>query len=537
MKTTLIYKTVFIVAVVLVCVFGIFGFPNSLAKARENAARRIRLGLDLKGGTHLILQVNVQEAVGAETDQTAERLKELLKTRSISYDEIRRGEEVTQILVRGIPPAKSSDFRDLVSERFSAVWDQASGANNEWTLRMKQSAYLSFQDDALKQSVETIRRRVDELGLTEPDIREHGRGQFEILVQLPGVDDPAHVKEIMQTTAMLEIKEVKDPQSYASPEAAHAAKGGVLPEGAMVLRSVERDGTGTDTERGEQWYIVARTPVITGRDLRSARVGQNENGSPEVDFSIKSEGARAFGRYTEANVGNFMAVVLDNKIYSVARIESRITDQGRITGRFTPQQARDLALVLKAGALPASISYLEERTVGASLGADSIRQGLLSGMVGMSAVVLFMFFYYKWSGVNAVLALALNLVLLMAALAYFKATLTLPGIAGIVLLIGMAVDSNVLILERIREELRGGKSVPASIKAGFEKAFLTIIDTHVTTVVACLFLFLFGTGPVKGFAVTLVVGLAANIFTAVFVSRTIFEWELTRSKGQATISI
>lgn len=535
MKTTLIYKTVFIVAVVLVCIFGIFGFPNSLAKARENAARRIRLGLDLKGGTHLILQVNVQEAVGAETDQTAERLKELLKARSISYDEIRRGEEVTQILVRGIPPVKSSDFRDLLSERFSAVWDQASGANNEWTLRMKQSAYLSFQDDALKQSVETIRRRVDELGLTEPDIREHGRGQFEILVQLPGVDDPAHVKEIMQTTAMLEIKEVKDPQSYSSPEAALATKGGVLPEGTMILRSVEQ--TGTDTDRGEQWYIVSRTPVITGRDLRSARVGQDENGSPEVDFSVKSEGARAFGRYTEANVGNLMAVVLDNKIYTAARIEGRITDQGRITGRFTPQRARDLALVLKAGALPASISYLEERTVGASLGADSIRQGLLSGVVGMSAIVLFMLFYYKWSGVNAALALVLNLVLVMAALAYFKATLTLPGIAGIVLLIGMAVDSNVLIFERIREELRGGKSVPASIKAGFEKAFLTIIDTHVTTVVACLFLFLFGTGPVKGFAVTLVVGLVANIFTAVFVSRTIFEWELTRSKGQATISI
>jgi len=535
MQRTLIYKSVFIAAVVLVCLFGIFRFPKSWAEAKETAARSIRLGLDLKGGTHLILQVHVQEAVAAETDNTVDRLRELLKTRKISYDEVRRGEEATQVLVRGIPPEKSGEFRDLLSERFGGTWDYSSGANNEWSLRLKQSVLLQLQEDALKQSVETIRRRVDELGLTEPDIREHGRGDFTILVQLPGVDDPAHVKEIMQTTAMLEIKEVKDPQSYSSPEAAISAKGGVLPEGSIVLRSVDRDGE--DTERGEMWYIVSRTPVITGRDLRSARVGQNENGGPEVDFTIRADGAQRFGRYTEANVGNFMAVVLDNKIYTVARIESRITDNGRITGRYTPERARDLALVLKAGALPASISYLEERTVGASLGADSIRQGLLAGVVGLTAIVLFMLMYYKWSGVNAVVALALNLVLVLAALAYFQAVLTLPGIAGIILLIGMAVDSNVLIFERIREELRGGKSVPAGIKAGFEKAFLTIIDTHVTTVVACLFLFLFGTGPVRGFAVTLVVGLMANLFTAVFVSRTIFEWELLRSKGQATLSI
>ncbi len=535
MKRNLIYKTVLIAIVVVTCIFGIFGFPKSWSKAKENAASRIRLGLDLKGGTHLILQVHVDEAVAAETNQTVDRLKELLKARGISYDEIRRGDDATHILLRSIPSEKAGDFRDLLNERFSATWDYASGANNEWTLRMKQSVYLSLQDDALKQSVETIRRRVDELGLTEPSIQEHGRGQFEIMVQLPGVEDPARVKEIMQTTALLEIKEVKDPQAYSSPEAALAAHGGVLPEGTVILKSVER--TGTDTDRAEQWYIVARTPVITGRHLRSARVGQDENGSPEVDFTVKSEGAQLFGRYTEANVGNSMAVVLDNKIYTAAVIHSRITDQGRITGHFSPQRARDLALVLKAGALPATISYLEERTVGASLGADSIRQGLLSGVVGLGAVVLFMLFYYRWSGVNAVLALALNLVLVMAALAYFEAVLTLPGIAGLILLIGMAVDSNVLIFERIREELRGGKSVPASVKAGFEKAFLTIIDTHVTTVVACLFLFLFGTGPVRGFAVTLVVGLVANVFTAIFVSRTIFEWVLSRSQQRVTISI
>ena len=536
MKRNLVYRTLLIAAVILACVGGIFGLPTSWEKARANAARRIRLGLDLKGGTHLILQVHVEDAVEAETDQTVDRLKELLRTEEISYDEILRGEGNTQILVRGIPSEESREFRNLLNdERFSAIWDYASGANNEWSLRMKQSAVRSIQDDAVKQSVETIRRRVDGKGLKEPAIQQHGRGEHEILVQLPGVDDPAEVKEIMQETGMLEIKEVKDQQSYSSPEAALAAKGGVLPEGSIILRSVERDGTGTD--RGEQWYIVSRTSIITGRDLRTARVGSDENGQPTVDFSIKSEGARRFGSYTKENVGNYMAVVLDKKIYSVAEIRSRIDDQGQITGGFTLDRARNLAEVLRAGALPASISYLEERTVGASLGADSIRKGFFSTVVGLAIVVCLMLLYYKWAGVNAVVALVLNLLLVLAALAYFEAVLTLPGIAGLVLLIGMAVDSNVLIFERIREEMRAGKSVPAAIKTGFDKAFLTIIDTHTTTVVACVFLGLLGSGPVRGFAVTLVIGLVANVFTAVFVSRTIFMWGVHRAQEQPTISI
>ena len=533
MKRNLVYRTLLIAAVILACLGGIFGLPTSWEKAKANAARRIRLGLDLKGGTHLILQVHVEDAVVAETDQTVDRLKELLRTEEISYDEILRGEGNTQILVRGVPSEQSREFRNLLNERFSAKWDYASDANNEWNLRMKQSAVRSIQDDAVKQSVETIRRRVDGKGLKEPAIQQL-RGEHEILVQLPGVDDPAEVKELMQETGMLEIKEVKD-GPYSSPERTLAAKGGVLPEGFVILRSVERDGT--DTDRGDQWYIVSRTSVITGRDLRSAQVGSDDNGLPAVDFNIKSEGAQRFGRYTEANVGNPMAVVLDNKIHSVATIRSRITDRGQITGGFNLDRARNLALVLRAGALPASISYLEERTVGASLGADSIRKGFFSTMVGLAIVVCLMLLYYKWAGVNAVVALVLNLLLVLAALAYFGAVLTLPGIAGLVLLIGMAVDSNVLIFERIREELRAGKSVPAAIKTGFDKAFLTIIDTHTTTVVACVFLGLLGSGPVRGFAVTLVIGLVANVFTAVFVSRTIFMWGVHRAQQQPTISI
>ena len=535
MKRNLVYRTLLIAAVVLACVGGIFGLPNSWEKAKANAAQRIRLGLDLKGGTHLILQVHVEEAVAAETDQTVDRLKELLRRREISYGEVRRGEGNTQILVEGIPSEQSGEFRDLLSEQFSVIWDYASGANSEWSLRMKQSAVLAVQDDAVKQSVETIRRRVDGKGLKEPGIQQHGRGEHEILVQLPGVDDPAEVKELMQETGMLEIKEVKDQQPYSSPERARAAKGGVLPQDSVILRSVERNGA--DADSGDQWYIVSRTSVITGRDLRTARVGRDDFGQPTVNFSIKSEGALHFGRYTEANVGNYMAVVLDNKIYSVAEIKDRIADQGQITGGFTLDRARNLAEVLKSGALPARISYLEERTVGASLGADSIRKGFFSAVVGLAAIAFLMLLYYKWSGVNAVVALALNLLLVLAALAYFGAVLTLPGIAGLVLLIGMAVDSNVLIFERIREELRAGKSVPAAIKTGFEKAFLTIIDTHVTTMVACVFLGLLGSGPVRGFAVTLVIGLVANVFTAVFVSRTIFLWGVHRARGQPTISI
>jgi preprotein translocase subunit SecD len=536
MKRNLVYRTLLIAAVVLACVGGIFGLPNSWEKAKANAAQRIRLGLDLKGGTHLILQVHVEDAVKAETDQTVDRLKELLRRGEIRYDEIHHPEGTTQILVRGVPSEQSREFRGLLNdERFSTIWDYASGANSEWSLRMKQSAVRSIQDDAVKQSVETIRRRVDGKGLKEPGIQQHGRGEHEILVQLPGVDDPAEVKELMQETGMLEIKEVKDQQAYSSPERARAAKGGVLPGGSIILRSVERNGAGADS--GDQWYIVSRTSVITGRDLRTAQVGRDDFGQPTVNFSIKSEGAQRFGSYTEANVGNYMAVVLDNKIYSVAEIKDRIADQGQITGGFNLDRARILAEVLKSGALPARISYLEERTVGASLGADSIRKGFFSALVGLAAIAFLMLLYYKWSGVNAVVALALNLLLVLAALAYFGAVLTLPGIAGLVLLIGMAVDSNVLIFERIREELRAGKNVPAAITTGFEKAFLTIIDTHVTTVVACVFLGLLGSGPVRGFAVTLVIGLVANVFTAVFVSRTIFMWGVHRAQEQPTISI
>jgi preprotein translocase subunit SecD len=303
-----------------------------------------------------------------------------------------------------------------------------------------------------------------------------------------------------------------------------------------VLPYNEKRGDGS-ADTG--FYVVEKVPVITGADLRSARGVQSQQGfGYEVAFDLKPSGSEKFGNWTGSNVGNYLAVVLNGEIKSVAVVKSRIDDSGRIEGNFTKQQAEDLGLVLRSGALPAKIVYLEERTVGPSLGADSIRQGMISLMVGLGLVILFMLFYYRFSGVNAVIALALNLVILLAGLAAFGATLTLPGIAGVILLIGMAVDSNVLIFERIREELHAGKIVKSAVDTGFDKALVTIIDTHVTTIVSAAFLYAFGTGAIKGFAVTLTIGLLANLFTAVYVSRTMFMWELTRGGRRAeTISI
>jgi preprotein translocase subunit SecD len=308
----------------------------------------------------------------------------------------------------------------------------------------------------------------------------------------------------------------------------------VLPAGSELLPSKDVDATGQSAV-----YIVQRTPIITGRDLRNAAAlpSTDNPGSYEVSFTLSTEAARRFGPFTEENIGKPMAIILDHKVQTAPTIQSRIEDQGRITGRFGEQEANDLALVLRAGALPASIVYLEERTVGPSLGADSIRQGFQASVVSLLVVLVFMVVYYRLSGVNAVVALLLNLVILLAALAYFGAVLTLPGIAGVILTIGMGVDSNVLIFERIREELRAGKAPVSAVDLGFKRALLTIIDTHVTTVVSAIFLFVFGTGPVRGFAVTLTIGLIANLFTAVYVSRVIFEWHLAKAQREAALSI
>ncbi|MGB2679522.1 MAG: protein translocase subunit SecD [Candidatus Acidiferrum sp.] len=543
MNPNLKWKAVFILGVILICIFFVFGlptFPTSLAQIKDNFTRQIKLGLDLQGGTHLILQVQVQEAIAQETDQTVDRLTTQMRTKSIRYDEVRRVDD-THIVVRNVPSDQLSQFRDLVHDQFELNWELSSapGELNAYLLTLRPSAISRIDESTMSQSLETIERRINALGLTEPTIQPHGRKDNEILVQLPGEGDPARAKQVIQAGGQLELKLVEDPNPYPSEAAALAAHAGILPPGTEIVSGRSESRTQNPQDTGENWYVLSRTPVVTGRDLRSATESRNAEmpGQWQINFVLSGEAARRFGPFTEQNRGRQMAIVLEKKVYSAPVIQSRIEDSGRIDGNFSQESAHDLALVLRAGALPASIKYLEERTVGPSLGADSIRHGVRASILSLLVVMVFMVFYYRLSGVNAVLALILNLLILLAALAMFGAVLTLPGIAGVILTIGMGVDSNVLVFERIREESRNGKSSSAAVEAGFSKAFLTIIDTHVTTVVSAFFLFIFGTGPIRGFAVTLTIGLIANVFTAIFVSKTIFQYHLTKMDRQAELSI
>jgi preprotein translocase subunit SecD len=541
MKKNLTPKIILIIAVLLVFLFGIFGIPKSFTPAGLLAALqdRIHLGLDLKGGTHLILQVQVNDAVNAESDRAVERMKEDLKSRNIAYAEITKPNPQQQpqlVTIKGVAPESSNDLRSLVSDRLPD-YDLTSGAENTWALQLKPAAVKDIKTKAVQQAIETIRNRIDQLGVSEPIIQEHGLGDYQILVQLPGVDDPARVKEIMQSTAMLEIRQALG-GPYNSDQEAMQQNGGVLPANTVLLKGRNIGARTQDgQENTEQWWLISRVSAVSGSDLRSAEPGRDENGRPDVKFDLTGEGGRRFAAFTGSHVGDKLAVVLDNKVMEVATIQEQIHDQGRISGGFSEQQTRDLALTLRSGALPAGIKYLEERTVGPSLGADSIRAGVRAAVVGMLAVMVFMLFYYRAAGINADLGLILNLVILLGFLGFSGATLTLPGIAGVILTVGMGVDSNVLIFERIREELRHGKTPPSAVEQGFAHAWVTIIDTHVTTIVSAIILFLFGTGPVRGFAVTLSFGLLANLFTSVFVSRVIFDSILNRHQRGEALSI
>jgi preprotein translocase subunit SecD len=540
MNQNIRWRILFILVIVLLCVYGLLGrptFPTSPRQVADNFRQRIKLGLDLQGGTHLVLQVQVEEAIAQECNQTIDRLTQRLRDKNTKVGEIRRISD-TQILVANVPYEQAAAFRDLVQSEF-AEWDVAlaAGQASGYMLSLKPARVAEIKEQTMEQSVETIRRRIDALGLTEPTIAPTGRKENEILVQLPGFGDPARAKAVIQAGGQLELRKVVD-GPFPSEAEALASHGGILPPGTELLPG-KYEGGQPGQAGGEVYYLLDRIPVVTGRDLRSASAGadQDNPGRWEVNFTISTEAAQRFGPFTERNIGQRMAIVLDHRVQSAPVIQSRIDDRGRITGNFGEQEAKDLALVLRAGALPASIKYLEERTVGPSLGADSIREGVRASIISLLAVMIFLLVYYRLAGVNAVLALILNLVILLAALAYFQATLTLPGIAGVILTIGMGVDSNVLVFERIREELRAGKANASAVDLGFDRAFLTIIDTHVTTVVSAIFLFMFGTGPVRGFAVTLVIGLIANLFTSIYVSRTIFNWHLAHMPRQAELSI
>ncbi|MFZ0431638.1 MAG: protein translocase subunit SecD [Candidatus Acidiferrales bacterium] len=539
MNSQLRWKFTFILIVILVCIYGIIGLPNfprSFAQVRDNLAQQIHLGLDLKGGSHLVLQVQVDEAIGVRCDQAVDELTKDLHDKNVGFGEISRVDN-THILVRNVDIATSSAFRDLVSSQFPEwTLSAAAGEQNGYLLTMQPTVIADLRKQTMDQSLETISRRINAMGLTEPTIAFTGREDNEILVQLPGEGDPTRAKDVIQATGQLELTLLLDEQTYPSEVAALAAHNGILPAGSQVLPG-KSDTPGV--AGATVYYIVNRAPVVTGLDLKGATVSPSTKypGQYEVEFHLSTAAAARFGPFTETNIGRRMAIVLDNKVDSAPTINGRIEDSGVIEGNFSQQTAEDLALELRSGSLPASIRYLEERTVGPSLGADSIREGVRASIGSMIVVMIFLVIYYRLSGVNAVVALILNLVILIAFMALSGAVLTLPGIAGVILTIGMGVDSNVLVFERIREELRAGKANASAVELGFSNAFRTIIDTHVTTVVSAIFLFLFGTGPVKGFAITLIVGLIANLFTSIYVSRAIFDYHLSHLGRQAELSI
>ena len=534
MNKNLTIKTVVIIAVLLVFVYGIIGIPKSWSKQGllDAMQQNIHLGLDLKGGTHLILQVMVNDAVNSETDRAIDRIQDGLRAKGISADPTKpdAANHPEQIVINGVPPDQTSAVRDILTEKVPE-YDVSSGAGS-FTVTMKAAAVTDLKTRAIELAIQKIRERVDKLGVSEPVIQKHGLGENQILVQLPGVDDPARVKDIIQSTAMLEIRQAVDPNPYPTEDAARQAHN-PLPAGTVLLHGKPVQAT----DSNDVVYLVTRSSAVAGHDLRQATADRDENARPQVSFLLTPDGGKRFSEFTRKHIGDSLAIVLDNRVVEVATIQSEISDSGRITGRFSEQQSKDLALVLNSGALPASMRYLEERTVGPSLGADSIREGVTAGVVGVLAVMIFMLIYYRGAGINADLALVLNLVILLGFLGFAGAVLTLPGIAGVILTIGMGVDSNVLIFERIREELRSGKTPPSAVEQGFGHAWLTILDTHVTTMVSALILFLVGTGPVQGFATTLFFGLAANLFTAVFVSRVIFDAILQRKQRGEALSI
>jgi preprotein translocase subunit SecD len=524
-------RTWSIIAVLVIFVYGIFygmDIPHSgPIKSFKNG--NIHLGLDLQGGTHLVLQVHVKEAVNSATDRDAQRLNEALATNGATATklDLTRPEVIT---VMGGAPDKQSEITSVLNgTEYSTKYDLASIPNG-YTLTMNNATIQQIEELTLNTSIDTIRERIDALGTLDPTIEKYGLGQDEILLELPGIDDPVRVQQIIETTPKLEVHEVVG--AYQDEQAATAALNGIVPPDEEIVSGSSVGGSGGA-------WVVKRAAVIEGTDFKGAQPSTDQNQRPDITFSLTTDAGERFYKYTNANKGTgSMAILLDNKVLEVAGIQGAIRDSGEITGGgFTQESAAALAKKLSSGSIPATISTVETRTVGPSLGASSIHHGVVAAIAGMLAVILFMLVYYKGAGVNADLALILNLVILLGFMGFTGATLTLPGIAGVILTIGMGVDSNVLIFERIREERRLGKTAVASIQDGFAHAWITIVDTHITTIVSASILFFFGTGPVKGFAVTLVFGLLANLFTAVFVSRTIFDWLLSRQGRDAALSI
>ena len=488
-------------------------------------SKKIHLGLDLQGGVHMVLQVKTDDALRVETETSAEQFYDALKAANVTVNAPKVTSN-TEFTIDGVPPAADQQLRTLAEQQLADFDRQPISGGH--TFHMRENIQIQRRAESVTQAIQTIERRVNELGVSEPTVAPYGSTGDQIVVELPGVSNTARAKDIIGKTAQLTLNLVEDGPAVDQQTLLAKYQGQVPPDMQVVSGSVSR------TDPTVSYYLVRKVPAVTGKDLRTARQTIGEFNEPAVSFTLNSEGVTKFSRVTGANVGRQLAIVLDDRVVSAPSIEGAINQpEARITGRFTPQEADDLALVLRSGALPASLTYLDQREVGPTLGKDSIRAGVMASLIGLVLVTAFMLVYYRLSGINAFVSITMNLLILLAFMSYLGAVMTLPGIAGFVLTIGMGVDSNVLIFERIREELDAKKGARQAVNAGFDRVFITIVDTHIASMIAAAFLFQFGTGPIRGFATTLFFGLISNVFTAVFVSRTLFEFILSRRPAGA----
>jgi preprotein translocase subunit SecD len=559
-NSSLWVRTVVIVVITVIALYIVFGPRDSFTASdfsyegiKKNLANNINLGLDLKGGSHLVMRVRVEEYLKTLTENYRDSAANAVKQAQLPVGD---GTSVAEkdkysFTIPITDSSKTQEVIDAIKKNNGSLvnWTESSDANSvSWSMPIQYQRILG--DQAVEQDLKIIESRINAFGVKEPTLQRQGaKESYQILLQMPGVENPERIKELIKAESKLELAKVVSPpspspvQTYPTKEAALQSIGGKESNTKKVLPYFSKEDIAPvkpgETKKPDSFVVIEYPAIIDGNELRDAgavsRTGRESD--YQITFNLKPSGATKFGEWTEKNINNFMAVVLNNEVKSIAFIKSRISDSGEISGSFTKATAEDLALTLKSGALPATIDYQEERTVGPSLGADSIRSGVTASIGGLVLVILFMLFYYRGSGVNAVVALVLNMILTLAALVVFKSTLTLPGIAGLILGIGMAVDSNVLIFERIREELRLGIPVLQSVDEGFSRAFITIIDTHITTIISSIILFMYGSGPIKGFAVTLILGLLINLFSAVFVSRTIFMWLFNGKQNVEKLSI
>jgi preprotein translocase subunit SecD len=554
-------RVIIIAVITLAGIYAVFGPRHKPTKQdftwtglKANLQKNINLGLDLKGGSYLVMRVKVEEGLKRLCENSALGVMQLAKEKGLPVTNARpdvQGENY-RFVIETSDPSKSQEIQDAVKTRIGESEWSVSSTGNTITYTLTTAAVNYYKNNFVEQALKIINERIDRFGVQEPTLQRHGAASsYQLLLQMPGLQDTQRVKELVKGDSRLELVHVISPPSpervktYSTQQEAKLAAGGAPNRRVLLYR--ERDEPTDATNQQPQdpnnkrvsWVVVEVPIVVDGSELREAQAVSRtqQDNDYQISFSLKPSGAEKFGAWTAANINEYMGVVLDDEVKSIAYIKSTISDSGEISGSFTKETAQDLALTLNSGALPAGIEYQEERTVGPSLGADSIRAGVTASVAGLLFVMAFILFYYRGSGINAVLALLLNMLLTIAGLVIMNATLTLPGIAGLILTIGMAVDSNVLVFERIREELREGKTVLNSVDLGFGHAFVTIIDTHVTTIISSLFLFVFGTGPIRGFAVTLILGLVINLFTAVYVSRTIFMWHLGRKRKVESLSI